>query len=98
MREDNKNLRIGILVAGLIFYLLFFTGFIVEASFQNYDTFYNSYYVYILKSVFDVFPRDHSVHNLLVPTFWLLQAVYAFCIWKYRENLALLIRKFIKNI
>ena len=98
MKEDNKNLRIGILVVGVIFYFLFFTGFIIASDSRYNSSFFNSYYYYILINIFDVFPRDHSVHNLLVPTFWLLQAVYAFCIWKYRENLALLIRKFIKNI
>ena len=98
MKEDNKNLRIGILVVGVIFYFLFFTGFIIASDSRYNSSFFNSYYFYILINIFDVFPRDHSVHNLLVPTFWLLQAVYAFCIWKYRENLALLIRKFIKNI
>ena len=101
MKEENKKLRIGILITGIIFYLLFFTGFVIssEGSFNYFD----SYYASILqRNLFNNFSSDAGKLSywsfLAWSIFFSFQLIYFFCLWKYRENIAILIRKFIKNI
>tara|TARA_B110000503_G_C7019750_1_gene359241 strand:- start:167 stop:457 length:291 start_codon:yes stop_codon:yes gene_type:complete len=96
MKEENKKLRIGILITGIIFYLLFFTGFVISPKGSFY--YFDSYYVSILEKILFFF-SDYFIHPILVYSIvFSFQLIYFFCLWKYRENIAILIRKFIKNI
>ena len=94
MKTENKNYRIIVLLLGLIlYYILFATSW----SLKQFE-FFNSLIGQLIQDI--IFANLLGWHHYDLE--WLIIIIfnvsYLYCLWKFREEIVILIKKFINKI
>jgi hypothetical protein len=102
MKAENKNYRIILLLIGLGFYYIFFATYWGDRYWylDKIDLRYSFVSVLIEDVIYNTFFGLPITLFTLVETFVLLSvhAGYFYCLWFYRENIVVFIKKFINKI
>jgi hypothetical protein len=102
MKAENKNYRIIVLLIGLGFYYIFFATYWSDNDWYLDEIDLRFSFVSVL--IYDVLYKPLSnlpiTLSTLIDTFVILSvhAGYLYCLWFYREDIVVLIKKFINKI
>tara|TARA_B100001057_G_scaffold400794_1_gene412115 strand:- start:93 stop:392 length:300 start_codon:yes stop_codon:yes gene_type:complete len=99
MKTENKNYRIIVLLTGLVFYYIFFATFWSSTfSYLKEFDFFNSLIGQLIQDI--IFAKllgwhDYNLEWLIIIIF---NVFYLYFLWKFREEIVVLIKKLINKI